>query len=215
MKNKEIWLNLGCGISLSDGFINVDNFYDLKDLKKGQKTKKGFFQNARVTKETKFVKADICALPFKDNYADYIECNDVIEHMPMNKVLTALREMYRVLKPGHKLGLMTTNFDELARLWTQEIEGNKLDTEEDWNRMFVLSQVIYGNQAWEGEYHKTAFNPFIIGYYLKGAGFDIKNINITIHPTGTPYNIPHKAYGHLTFEGMAVLTEMMWVEATK
>lgn len=215
MKNKEIWLNLGSGISLSDGFINVDNFYNLKDLKKGQKTKEGMFKNARVTKETKFVKADICALPFKDDYADYVECNDVIEHMPMNKVLPALREMYRVLKPGHKLGLMTTNFDELAKLWTREIEGNTFNEEKDWDRMFVLSQVIYGNQAWEGEYHKTAFNPFIIGYYLKGAGFDIKNITITIHPTGTKYNIPHKAYGHLSFENMAVLTEMMWVEATK
>lgn len=215
MKNKEVWLNLGCGVSLSDGFINVDNFYDLKDLEEGQRTKEGFFKGARVTEETAFIKADICALPFEDNYADYVECNDVIEHMPMSKVLTALREMYRVLKPGAKLGLMTTNFDELAKLWTKEIEGNSLEKDSDWDKVFVLSQVIYGNQAWEGEYHKTAFNPYIIGYYLKGAGFDLSKMTITIHPTNSPYNIPHKAYDHLDFKDHLVLTEMMWIDAIK
>ncbi|MFT5752677.1 MAG: SAM-dependent methyltransferase [Flavobacteriales bacterium] len=44
------------------------------------------------------VKADICALPFKDNDYDIILCNHVLEHIPNDA--QAMRELYRVLKPG-------------------------------------------------------------------------------------------------------------------
>lgn len=44
------------------------------------------------------VKADICALPFKDNSYDVIFCNHVLEHIPDDT--KAMKELYRVLKPG-------------------------------------------------------------------------------------------------------------------
>jgi SAM-dependent methyltransferase len=44
------------------------------------------------------IKADICALPFKDNAYDIILCNHVLEHIPDDA--QAMRELYRVLKPG-------------------------------------------------------------------------------------------------------------------
>lgn len=218
--NKPIWINLGCGVSLADPpFINVDNFFDLKDLKLGQKTKKGEFKNARVPKDVKFVRADMCKLPFPDNFADYIECNDAIEHVPMRKVQTALSEMYRVLKPGGKLGLETTNFDELAKLWTLHVEGNNLSTENDFKRYITLSQIIYGNQAGEGqgEYHRVPFNPFSLGYYLQASGFKLENIVISVFPTNSPSFPPNKAYNHLkdTFKDSVILTEMLWAECIK
>ncbi len=46
------------------------------------------------------VKADICDLPFSDNEFDMILCNHVLEHIPDDE--TAMKEMYRVLKPGGK-----------------------------------------------------------------------------------------------------------------
>jgi len=216
---KEVWLNLGCGVSLADNFINVDNFFTLEDLKEGQKKKDGMFKNARVTKDSVFIKADICALPFEDNYADYIECSDTIEHQPMKDVLTALKEMYRVLKPGGKLGLGTTNFDELARLWTLNVTGNLLSTQGDWERYTKLSQVIYGNQAGlgYGEFHKSAFNPPTIAYYLQNAGFKLNDIVINIFPTNSPNLPPQKAYAHhrKNMTDTVVLTEMMFVTAIK
>ena len=218
MKNKkEIWLNLGCGVSLADNFINVDNFMSLKDLKEGARTKKGMFCNARIPKGAKFVKGDMCALPFEDNYADYIECNDAIEHMPQTSVHTALTEMYRVLKPGGKLGLSTTNFDELARLWTQDVTGNPLNTPKDFEKYQTLANVIYGHQASLGEYHKVPFNPYLIGYHLQSAGFKLENITITIHPTNSPYVVHAKAYAHMheKLKESIFLTEMMWVDVIK
>jgi len=44
------------------------------------------------------VKADICALPFKNDEFDVILCNHVLEHIPDDT--QAMRELYRVLKPG-------------------------------------------------------------------------------------------------------------------
>ena len=44
------------------------------------------------------VKADICALPFKDDSFDIILCNHVLEHIPDDR--KALSELYRILKPS-------------------------------------------------------------------------------------------------------------------
>lgn len=44
------------------------------------------------------VKADICHLPFEDNQFDVIFCNHVLEHIPDDT--QAMREIFRVLKPG-------------------------------------------------------------------------------------------------------------------
>lgn len=216
-KETPIWLNLGCGISLASDFINVDNFLEYEDLKKGFETKEGFYKNARIMPRSKFVKGDICALPFKDDFADYIEANDVIEHIEMRMVDKALSEMYRVLKPGAKLGLSTTNFDALAKLWTVNVTGNKFETQADIDKMITLSQVIYGHQSTLGEFHKTPFNPYIIGYRLQMAGFKLENIKITIFPTNSPEMMPQLAYKGITThpEGAVILTEMMWIEAIK
>jgi len=218
-EKQPIWLNLGSGVNLANPpFISVDNFFTLEDLKEGVRTKEGQFKNAKIPKGSKFVKADICKLPFEDNYADYIECNDVIEHQPMNMVGIALKEMYRVLKPGAKLGLSTTNFDELAKLWTINVTGNPLNTKEDWDKYLTLAQVIYGNQAGEGEFHKTPFNPYSLGYLLQDCGFKLENITITIYPTNSPYLAPQKAYESVDSKDLSnaiMLTEMMWVEAIK
>ena len=213
-KQKEVWLNLGCGVGLATPpWINVDNFFTLEDLK----SKKGLYVNARVPKGALFVKGDICALPFADNYADYIEANDVIEHIEARLVDVALSEIYRVLKPGGKMGLSTTNFDALARLWTSNVEGNSLSTQNDIDKMLTLMQVIYGHQATAGEFHKTPFNPFIIAYRLQNVGFKLGNINITIFPTNSPAMVPQKALQDFVkyTKDTVILTEMMWVEAIK
>lgn len=44
------------------------------------------------------VKADICNLPFASNSYDIIFCNHVLEHIPDDT--KAMKELYRVLKPG-------------------------------------------------------------------------------------------------------------------
>lgn len=64
------------------------------------------------------VKADLCALPFKDNEFNFIICNHVLEHIPDDT--KAMEEIYRVLAPGgtailqvpYKASLETTFEDD-------------------------------------------------------------------------------------------------------
>ena len=216
-KKGDVWLNIGCGVSLARDFINVDNFFTREDLEEGVRTKKGMFKNARIFKGAKFVKADMCSLPFEDNSVDYIECNEGIEHLGIFQVETALKEFHRVLRPGGKLGMSTTNFDELARLWTLNATGNLFKNQEDMNRYVMLAKIIYGNQAGPGEYHKVPFNPQFLAYLLTQAGFKLENIIIHVFPTNSLDRMPQLAYWHhkKKLKNTITLTEMLWIEAIK
>lgn len=81
-------LNLGGGDNQVEGFINVDLYDDTAD-----------------------VKADICELPFDNGSVDEIVCYQVIEHIPYNKSLQCLQEMYRVLEPGGTAVIETPDID--------------------------------------------------------------------------------------------------------
>src|SRR3972149_5524962 len=125
-------LNLGCGTQQKKGFVNVDNYVE---------GKKGY----------EFVKADIRKLPFEDNTVEYVEMMSVLEHLPYRDTITALDEIYRVMRPGAELVLLTENFDGLAMSWIRMcMEGfnpqEYIDTVE----------TIYGNQLNDGEFHKAA-----------------------------------------------------------
>ena len=72
-----ICINLGCGNNYKEEWINVD-----------------------VNKE---IKADVYAdftkkLPFKNNYADLILLDNIIEHIPQNKFFFFMEEIHRVCK---------------------------------------------------------------------------------------------------------------------
>ena len=59
-----------------------------------------------IFKTNASVKSDVVAdvsnpLPFEDNYADYIIAKHVVEHLI--DFFTALKEWYRILKPGGKI----------------------------------------------------------------------------------------------------------------
>lgn len=79
-----ILLNLGCGGTKLDGYINVDNC----ELEKPD------------------VLADLGQRwPWPDNYADGARASHVMEHLPGEVFYTFLRELYRVCKPGAKVDI--------------------------------------------------------------------------------------------------------------
>jgi predicted SAM-dependent methyltransferase len=203
---KQIKINLGCGILLSGGFINVDKAFTLDDIK----AKAGPFREAKIEEGATFVQADMCDLPFKDNYADYIETIDAIEHIPFRLVPLAFKEMYRVLKPKAKLALATVDFNELARLWMTEVANKPFNFE----KYFDIMEVIYGNQiGGDAECHKTAFNTDYMQIQLVAAGFKKKNIKMIIYPTNCSNHPPFLSQKWP--EGAVMRTTMIYVEATK
>lgn len=88
-----IKLNLGCGKSYLQGWINVDvsTAYKVDQC------------------------ADLRQLPFPDGYADEIMAIHVIEHFYRWEVDDLLREWFRVLKPGGKLILECPDLNKAIR----------------------------------------------------------------------------------------------------
>lgn len=79
--NQPLLLNLGCGLDIRDGFVNIDLYSD----------------NPRV------VRMDIRKLELPDNAADLILASDVLEHFSHRQVDDVLKEWFRVLKPNGQI----------------------------------------------------------------------------------------------------------------
>lgn len=175
-KSKKVNLNLGCGIWLRKGFINVDKYIDYDKLLK----KKGNYKKAIIEDPHEFVKADIKDLPFEDNYADYVEMMNTIEHFPIYEVVDHLSEIHRVMKPGADFVIQTNSFDGVAVDWLQMLTSGSFDLVS----YHDMAEVIYGNQraGSEGEVHRCPFTPRFLNYVLTQAGF--KNGSLFIIPRG-------------------------------
>jgi len=157
-------LNLGCGGVLKAGFINVDKFYTKEELQ----GKKGFFENVIYPDGAEYVQADICKLPFEDNFADYAESLDVVEHMGIYEIFTYMKEIRRVLKPGATLFLLTPDFTGLAMDWIRLMINEK---EFNFESYIQIAEQIYGNQRAGGEFHKSAMSPNFIRFVLEKTGW--------------------------------------------
>jgi predicted SAM-dependent methyltransferase len=162
-RDKICRLNLGCGLWLKKGFINVDKFFTEEQIR----SKKGAFIHAKIEKNAKFIQADIGSMPFKDNYADFVEMNQVIEHFPMRQVVTYMREVYRVMKKGGKLVLTAPNFTGVAADWISMVVNPPFN----FDTYIDLAEIIYGNQLSEGESHRCPFTSDFLNFVLTSAGF--------------------------------------------
>jgi len=106
------------------------------------------------------VKADICNLPFEDNYYDVILCNHVLEHIPNDT--KAMKELYRVLKPGG-MGIFQIPQD-LSREKTFE-DDSITDKKE--------RASIFGQYDHVRIYGRDYFNK------LRSIGFKVKDVDYT------------------------------------
>ncbi|RZS91963.1 class I SAM-dependent methyltransferase [Aquimarina brevivitae] len=106
------------------------------------------------------IKADICDLPFKENSFDIILCNHVLEHIPDDTA--AMRELYRILKPGGMAILQIPQ--DLSRATTFEddsITDPKKRTE------------IFGQYDHVRVYGRDYFNK------LRSIGFQVEEVDYT------------------------------------
>ena len=84
MKNKLVKLNLGCGEIYLKDYINCD-----------------FVKRLKVDK---IVDLNKFPYPFKDNYADEILLDNVLEHL--GDLVLVMQELHRILKKGGKLKII-------------------------------------------------------------------------------------------------------------
>lgn len=84
-------LNLGCGLDVRDGFVNVDlNAFHRPDIV-----------------------SDVCRLPIADGLFDELLAQDVLEHLPRARCETALKEWNRIARRGAHLTLRVPGLAQL------------------------------------------------------------------------------------------------------
>jgi predicted SAM-dependent methyltransferase len=112
------------------------------------------------------VKANMWALPFKDNSIDSIWSSHALEHVGIYQVAPTLKEWHRVLKPKQKVIVSVPNFDYVAKYW---LTG----ADRAW-----AEAMVFGMQSDEGQFHKCAFTAASLRSDLEAAGFKVKQIEL-------------------------------------
>lgn len=138
-------LNVGCGWDIRAGWLNVD----LHSV-----------HNPDLV-------ADVADLPMLPDAAfDEILAQDVIEHLPRAKVPMALREWARLLAPGGVLRLRVPSLTHTAAMLLLP-EWRSLPAAEQ------IFQMVYGTQAYPGDFHQSGFTFRTIAARLADAGLQL------------------------------------------
>jgi predicted SAM-dependent methyltransferase len=105
------------------------------------------------------IRAEMWALPLADASVDEIWSSHALEHVPLAQVAPTLAEWFRVLRPGGTAVIQVPNLDYACRYWLDH-------PGETW-----AQQIIFGNQAHEGEFHKTGWSLATFRAAIEAAGF--------------------------------------------
>jgi len=198
-------LNLGCGIRLYKGFTNVDKYVTKKFI---EDAIVGGSKFALIEKGAKFLRSDIRTLEgVRKNSVDVIESVDVVEHIPFRDILPMLKVWYVKMKVGGRFSVMTTNFNQLAWLWLNNVMYSDIGKAEYEN----LQEIVYGNQLDVGQEHRSAWNPKFACTVFTEAGF--KDVGVTIHAQFTGQKPDLEAL--MWTEGYGMRSEMMVIKGVK
>lgn len=138
------YLNLGCGNDIKGGFINVD----VRPL------------------DGVDVVASLDKLPFEDNYADYILCQDVLEHFCRIELIEVLNEIKRVLKVGGVLDMRSPDCEQIINKYCK----NELDIDSTLGYLF-------GGQDYKENVHKVGFTKANCRYVMEELmGFTVQEL---------------------------------------
>lgn len=99
---KVVKLHIGCGTIYKDGWLNIDN------------NSYGNIQKLDLHLDLRE------ALPFKDNFADYIYNEHFLEHLTVEEGQAAIKEFMRVLKPGGVLRIAMPDLKDAIDAYLNE-----------------------------------------------------------------------------------------------
>ncbi len=145
-KEGAVRLHVGCGAVIKPGYINVDEFNPMAD-----------------------VRAAIQDLRYPNESVDQIEGYMVIEHLSPQDARAFVENAYRMLKPGGRLILEVPDIEKVCRLILSMGE----DTQQLEEGPFGL-RGIFGEPKEAmtlGDYHKWGYTPATASKLITEAGF--------------------------------------------
>jgi predicted SAM-dependent methyltransferase len=107
---------------------------------------------------------------FAASSVDAIYASHVLEHLGYQEdLLRALREWFRVLKPGAPVMISVPDLETLCRLF--------LHPQSTADNRFQIMRIMFGGQMEPHDYHYVGLNLGFLRSYLKVAGFaDIERV---------------------------------------
>lgn len=128
-------VNLGCGLSVAPGWINIDGSPNAiaanlpKQLHKISYRISGAHQYysletyCSILGESEFIHHDLSyGIPLDDNTADFVYTSHFIEHLDRAVATRLLADVWRVLKPQ---GVLRVGVPDLAMAWVMYQRGEK------------------------------------------------------------------------------------------
>jgi len=169
-EDDKVFLHLGCGGRILDGFTNIDKYFE----------------------DPNVINFDIFQLPYEDQNTDIIFCSHVLEHLPIRHARLAVKEWARVLKPGvGKLYLAIPDLEIIIKLM---LDPKISSDERDWY-MYTLfgfqtnpanrDSNILNYPVDPGQFHTCGFTKATILQELARNGLAVKNM-FNFDGWGTP-----------------------------
>ena len=123
MKQNEVCVQFGCGLSSPEGWLNYDNSPTLR-IQRLPVVGKLLTRN-RVTFPSNVSYADVLkGLPHRDDSVDKIYCSHVLEHLSFEDFHKAVKEVHRCLKTGGEFRLVMPNLRHIAHAYLQSTDAN-------------------------------------------------------------------------------------------
>ena len=135
-------INLGCGYDIRVGYLNVD----------------------LQAKHSPDLVADATRLPMlPSGHFEEILAQDVLEHLERARTQPALDEWARLLVPN---GILIVRVPSLLDMF----EMLSTPAWREFEKAQEVVHLMYGTQAYTGDYHLTGFTPALLDGYLRRAG---------------------------------------------
>jgi predicted SAM-dependent methyltransferase len=100
---------------------------------------------------------------FADGSWDEIYASHVLEHVPQMRMMSTVKGLYRILKPGGKIMISVPDLETLCRLFTHPQMSAR--------GRFDVMTIMFGGQADEFDFHYVGLSWEILSSYLADAGF--------------------------------------------
>jgi len=161
----ELKLNIGCGTSGIEGWVNIDNSPSilLSRLPLGKR----IFHTPDWPRGVR--RADVRKrIPFPDSSVLYIYSSHTFEHFTYEESSAVARECLRVLKPGGILRIVVPDLGMLVRDYLADAP-NPMASHRFISRLMLTSDLRDIVHA--GAHHKQMFDGRSLVHMLQGAGF--------------------------------------------
>ena len=127
-------LNLGCGLAIAPGWINIDNSPNARLARhpriRWTLWKLGILSDRlySVAWSDSIQTYDLKkTLPYKDSSVDYVYTSHFLEHLELNDSKRLMGEVFRILKPGGAVRVIVPDLALGARQYVAAIEANPND----------------------------------------------------------------------------------------